>query len=247
MNESLTDMFSLRNYLLSFANSCGMTIETLGYVGEEPMWLFRSQKPGLLVAAGFHGEEPAGCWGVLRYLAQLQNSFSPVSFLPIVNPTGIEVGSRKNAWGENPNSGFCHDLNESPSREGVILLNSMDTILSLSKEGFISLHEDVDATEFYLYTFEHRNNPGDFSRSLVEMGSKYFPPMPDGLVGDSLIRNGVVFNECDGSFEDHLFHSGVPRTACTETPGALDFELRVQANADIIDTFVKFHVDLFDA
>lgn len=243
---SPSDIASLRAKLLKVAESCKLQVETLGWVGDEPIWLFRSTKPSLLVAAGFHGEEPAGCWGILRYLENLaeRGTVCPISFLPIVNPTGIRAGRRRNDWGENPNDGFCHTQDEQPSREGRILIESLDTLLPLAKDGFISLHEDIDATEFYLYTFETGESPGEFSRTLIDIESSYFSPMPDGRIVDSIIRNGVIFKECDGSFEDYMFHAGVPRTACTETPGALDLELRVRANAAIIEGFVRFHGSL---
>ena len=41
-------------------------------------------------------------------------------------------------------------------------------------------------------------------------------------------------------FEDYLFHEGIQKTACTETPGQLPIEKRVKANIDIIKTFINF-------
>ena len=41
-----------------------------------------------------------------------------------------------------------------------------------------------------------------------------------------------------------MFHRGVPRTACTETPGQAEIFKRIEANAAIIHAFCKFHQDL---
>ena len=60
------------------------------------------------------------------------------------------------------------------------------------------------------------------------------------MVEDSLVKDGLVFCKCDGSFEDLLFHEGIPRSACTETPGLLEINLRIVANAAIITAFVEY-------
>lgn len=54
-----------------------------------------------------------------------------------------------------------------------------------------------------------------------------------------LNRNGVSFRQCDGSFEDYLFHEGVPYTACTETPGMEDINRRVEANTRLMEEFAN--------
>ena len=50
----------------------GWRLQTLAQVGDYPLLLVqpprRSGRPRALVAAGFHGEEPAGCWALLELL-----------------------------------------------------------------------------------------------------------------------------------------------------------------------------------
>ncbi len=74
----------------------------LGSIGDEPLLLLRPGTgapgtPRLLVASGFHGEEPAGPWGVLEFLDSApQGLLSRVQLLvlPLVNVTGFRAGTR---------------------------------------------------------------------------------------------------------------------------------------------------------
>jgi predicted deacylase len=247
------DVAALRARLTEVARRLGLIIEALGVVGDEPIWLIRAgsshARRRLLIAAGFHGEEPAGCWGLVGYLESIREWGEvgvDLSLLPLVNPTGIRAGRRENDWGENPNRGFCHTPSgePAPSREGRILLDASPRLLPLARDGFLTLHEDVDLASFYIYTFETGTTPGPFTQALVAVESRFFAPVPDGPLEGAVVNGGVILNHCDGSFEDFVFHTGVPRTACTETPGALDFSTRVEANAAITDAFVRFHAEL---
>jgi hypothetical protein len=246
---STMDVSSFFSKLTDIANKSKLITDTLGKVEDDPILLIHSKHiesaPKLLIAAGFHGDEPAGCWGLLHYLEKfgLPEDVN-VAILPMINPTGMRQNKHENKWNEKTNRGFLHDK-PSPSREGRILLEVMDKVRPLANDGFLTLHEDKDRNQFYMYTFEHAPQPGAFTKSLVKIGSKHFPALPDNVIvkkdlGENPIDN-IIFNEHDGSLEDYLSEDGVPRTACTETPGLLNFADRVKANADIMATFIDFH------
>lgn len=226
-------------------------IENLGKVEDDSILLLLPERvvkgPKLLVAAGFHGDEPAGCWGILQFLEENYLRFSRnfnISFLPLVNPSGFRHGSRINEWQENPNGNFCHTTSgkPEPSREGRILLDHLDQLKFLATDGFVSLHEDFEQNRFYLYTFEQTENPGKFSQALYAELRRFFEPVPDGIVEGVKVVDGIVFHNCDGSFEDFLFHEGIPRTACTETPGLLDIKKRIEANSSIIAGLINLTI-----
>ena len=113
---------------------------------------------------------------------------------------------------------------------------------SLAKDGFLSLHTDIEVAQFYLYTFESADMPGAFSEALRKEAARFFEPHPDGILEGGLVRNGIMFRHCDGSFEDLLFHEGIRRTACTELPGLVGANRHIEANASIIAAFVKFAI-----
>ena len=241
-----TDIAHLYRELGRAAAARALQLETLGTVGDWPILLLRPEddtlaalRPNILIAAGFHGEEPAGCWGILRFLKSAPCELferANLSFLPLVNPTGFRLGRRRNDWDENPNQGFCPASVDQPqpSREGAILVRHLPRLKRLAGEGFVSLHEDIEQDTFYLFTFERSDEPGPFTRALYEAESAFFEPHPDGVLEDYCVKNGIVYRACDGTFEDRLFHEGVPRTACTETPGQRDINVRIEANAAII-------------
>ena len=202
------------------------------------------QKPSILVAAGFHGDEPAGVWGVLKFIRDHYLYFRDsinIHFLPLVNPTGFFQQSRTNYKGQDPNRGFCHTKSGIPevSDEGSILLGFKDQLLKFGEHGFISLHEDFEEERYYLYTFEKSTGPGPLSEALRMTEETFFEPLPDGDLDGGYVKNGVIYQQCDGSFEDYLFHQGSSRTTCTETPGLLDLKLRVRVNALLVKTLAE--------
>lgn len=194
--------------------------------------------------AGFHGDEKAGVLSILKFFEESVSQFLTqcnLSFIPIVNPTGYLKNQRANFKGENPNSGFCHTFSgkPEPSVEGLFLINRLEKIKRVSKDGFLSLHEDLEENTFYLYTFEKKKSFGVFSKNLRAEGQKFFRLHPDGEIEGNKIKDSVIFRQCDGSFEDLLFHEGIPYTACTETPGKKELEKRIEANKNIIMAFIN--------
>lgn len=247
------DYDKLMQRLGELAARRGLRIEDLGDIEGYPLLLLTpitlNEGPRVLFAAGFHGDEPAGCWGITRFLNSLESFHSlTVSFLPLVNPTGFRNHTRTNIWGEDPNRGFFHSNptihrrpNEPlPSREGQILLRHLPLLTSLASHGFLSLHEDMEYLKCYLYTFETSPTPGLFSHALRAEAAKFFEFFPDGPLEGGFVREGIIFDYRDGSFEDLLFHSGIPRTACTEIPGLADINKRVEADSRLITALARF-------
>ena len=262
-------MAAIRTFTKQLFEICSQKdfwLKILGIVDGYEIWLVRTREiysfdhkdPRVLIVAGFHGEEVAGPWGVLKWLKECteeQLKSVDVSIIPIVNPWGFARGKRYGASDMKTNHGFCHpDKNGDqiePSPEGKILVDSMEFLRPLSQDGFLSLHEDKTVKEYYLYTFEHGNKPGRFTKQLKKELSKHFPKAYDGIAyvdskakesGPSC-KNGLVYKFCDGSFEDWMFHQGVPKVAVTETPGVYKLQRRVTANTRIIDKFLELSLE----
>ena len=229
-------------------------LTTLGRAGGEPPLMIRCgaadpSAPQLLVASGFHGEEPAGPWGVLEFLeAADQDLLSRVrlTVLPLINVTGFRAGTRFNTHGENPNRGYLGLPGESPSHEGQLLLAHRDLLLEAARDGLLTCHEDVLLSHGYVYSCERAAAPGAFSRTLLAANAAFFPVHADGGVDGCPIAGGIVFNHHDGSFESWLMELGVARAACVETPGQHPIERRIAAQRAIIETFLNFAPDLGD-
>lgn len=244
--------------IFQVASENGFWLRVLGKVDKYEIWLIRSRDtinhhdPKLLIVAGFHGEEKAGPLAIQKWFKSFDRELLKdvdLSFIPIINPMGYQRGTRYNAWGEKSNQGFIHqeESGEKPSREGQILLDNIDLIKPLASNGFLSLHEDKSERHFYLYTYEKDEKPGNFTKLMKKELNKFFPRKlhgvavgTDSLASDKVpkVVNGLVYNLCDGSFEDMLFHLGTPRVAVTETPGKYRLQRRIDAGVSVINKFI---------
>ena len=204
-----------------------------------------SRAPHVLIAAGFHGEEAAGPWGVLEFLGSTPPDLldrAHLVLLPLVNATGFAAGQRLNALGENPNRGYgAARGDDRPSAEGEVLLSHSARLAEAGRDGVLSCHEDRWLRHAYVYSFES-GPPGAFSRSLVETAARWFAVAPDGEIDGCVVRDGLIHNHYDGSFEAWLSECGAAVAACIETPGEADFARRVQAQAALMRTFVEMRV-----
>ena len=198
--------------------------------------------PHILIAAGFHGEEAAGCWGMLEFLCRCSPDLFDnvaVSFLPLVNLSGLSRGQRLNQWGENPNRGFTADSSEMPSREGEILLRHAELLKNATGQGVLCCHEDILRDQAYVYSFERNTGPGPFSTGLCEVLSHYFPLSEHEKIDGCDCEQGLIFNHFDLSFESWLFTLGADVAACSETPGLQPFAQRIEANCSVMCTFIS--------
>ncbi|WP_435929993.1 M14 family metallopeptidase [Dryocola sp. BD613] len=218
----------------------------LGHVDEGNISLYQSANqesgaPRVLIAAGFHGEETAGCWGMLDFLRQgspeLFDNIA-VSFLPLVNMSGLTAGCRLNKLGQNPNRGYTAGAEVAPSVEGAMLLEYGQLLKKAGSHGVLCCHEDILRHQAYLYTLERTVRPGRFSTALRDEIERFFPVMETERVDGCECENGIIFNHLDSSFECWLFSSGAEVAACTETPGLQPFAERVEANRFLMGAFI---------
>lgn len=225
----------------------GFKLVILGYVYSYPIYLVQIQQnqkyPNILITSGFHGDEPAGCFSILRFINSLSHKSLPqlnITFIPRVNPTGLAVGTRNNIQGEDPNRGYYKNnfYNGPISLEGLMLRENLKLLLLSARDGFLTLHEDIDCFNvFYIYAFA--------SKSIVpNVAKEIFKNSYDFLTNRSLIQgflhpkeNDIRMNVFDTSFEDFLFQNGIPITLCTECPGANKIDMRVDLCLEIIEIF----------
>ena len=250
----------LNSLLTKKARCRGLLKSRLGRISEDSLFLYypsrpKKKNPNILVAGAFHGDEPAGSWGILRFLETapkyLFNKIN-ISFIPVVNPSGFRAGYQRNKQNQMTNAGYWHYKKypkASLSEEGKILNNNLPALIKLAKDGFLSLHEDYDERRFYIYDYEKAKRPAALVRALVRAEKVLFPPIPDGILEqdwdtidrrDVCIKNGIVFNHHDGSFEDRLMHDGVSVAISTETPSKKEtIENRIEMNANLIKVFAE--------
>lgn len=244
------DWTELQQQILAVCQQRDFSISTLGYTAEQPVYLATraataANAKSILIASGFHGEEPAGPWGLLHALETIDKDVLDavnIAVLPLVNISGFSCGTRFNHKGENPNRGYLAlDDGTAISEEGQILLCHQSKLALLGCDGVLSCHEDVSKQHGYIYANEHGEVPSALAVKLRNSNARFFPLHADGLVDDCMVSNGMVFNHKDSSFEAWLFEHGATHTYCTETPGQGAFDQRLLANASMIKTFIEYH------
>jgi len=223
----------------------GLAYQELAMIDSYPIMLLTprttSDAKKILIAAGFHGNEYAGVWGLINYL-QYGSRWENVSFLPLVSPIAFKENRRYGKDNKISNQGFCHpEMNLIPSEEGKILINHAELLLSLGRDGFISLHEAPEKKMFYVYAFEKGDQPSAIPKELLRVGAEEFGYAADGTTMQygGTAKDGIIFNFHDSSFEDFMFENGVPHSIVTETPTSGNLEKRIKTIMRIIDTFIR--------
>jgi len=114
--------------------------------------------PAIALAAGIHGDEPAGPWALLQIVAEggLDPRYT-YRIWPCTNPTGFQAGTRESSDGVDLNRTFGRG-GGSPEAKAILTANR-DHAFALS----IDLHEDVDAGGFYCYEY----GGGELGRAAI--------------------------------------------------------------------------------
>lgn len=242
------DLRAFTHQWQQLATARGVELQALGQPLGHTLWAGQrparqAGAPHLLLAAGFHGEEPAGPWGMLDWLGRAPDALLDqvhLSLLPLVNATGFAAGLRFNALGQNPNRGYgAHCGDDLPSAEGALLLQHAAWLLPAASDGLYCGHEDLEQSHTYLYTFEPGRPPGTFSRGLLDTAARFFTIAPDGLIDDCPVEDGLIHNRYDGSFEAWCCEQGTRRAVCAETPGQQPFDERVRAQSALMQRFLE--------
>jgi murein peptide amidase A len=105
-------------------------------------------RPTIALAAGVHGDEPAGPWALLELVeARALDVRCAYRIWPCLNPAGLIARTRENDKGIDVNRTFGGD-GASPEARAVLAYDR-DRRFALS----LDLHEDSDAQGFYCYEY----------------------------------------------------------------------------------------------
>lgn len=187
----------------------------------------------IAIAAGVHGDEPAGPWALLALVQRgdLDQSFS-YRFWPCTNPSGYKAGTRASAEGVDINRSFGRG-GQTPEARAIVMANR-NRKFALS----LDLHEDYDADGFYCYEY----GEGDVGRTVIatvrdagfpvqdlascDLGAPFEnPELDDGVVRPS----ATVESDAIGglSYTMTIVRHAAKRALTLETPSRLPFEERI--------------------
>jgi hypothetical protein len=140
------------------ARAAGFRVESFGEIQGLPLLAATKRtagpRPRIYLSTGIHGDEPAPPWSVLRLLEEGFFDDRCTWFLcPLLNPTGFLRRTRENAESIDLNRDYLGPRSAETAAHVAWLQRQPAFDLGLC------LHEDWEATGFYLYELNPRNRP----------------------------------------------------------------------------------------
>jgi hypothetical protein len=192
-----------------------------------------AQGPVIALAAGVHGDEPAGPWALLALVenGELDSRYAYRSWA-CTNPSGYGLGTRENAEGVDINRSFGRG-GQTPEARAIVTANR-DRKFALS----IDLHEDCDADGFYCYEY----GAPDTGRPVIDaVRAAGYPvqdlaqcdlgaPLPEYMLDDGVVRPTAKL-EIDAigglSYSLSIVRHAARRVLTFETPLRLPWDDRI--------------------
>ena len=175
-------------------------VETIGHFKAEgrsyPLVVVDLGEPGLgkprvMIAAGIHGDEPAGVEAALQFLetsacdGKLLSRFQ-ITLFPCNNPTGWERNTRENWQGIDLNRGFA---TQDPAPEVALITRALQ---GRCFDLVFEMHEDVDSPGLYLY--ELSDDPAQYiGERIIEEAVAAGCPINRGRTIEGMgARGGII-------------------------------------------------------
>lgn len=221
----------------------------MGAVSGFPILLWRHAPPrpraSIVLSAGVHGDEPAGVECLLDLLEKRPPWLRPfdLTIFPCLNPWGYERNRRVNARGLDLNRQWRHD---SVAESALARRALGDRRFELT----ICLHEDYDATGFYLYELA-ATGEARVGEAIVERVARFLPIERRAVIEGRRAQGGVVTRPIESllrrrHWPEAIFHfmRHTSHTLTTETPTRAEIGGRVRAHAEAIRLALRHKVRL---
>ncbi len=232
----MSDSFDWPDFLPAFeraATLAGFLPSILVTLDAGPLVVW--ERPGagrqVYLSSGIHGDEPAG---PLAMLELLEDGFFTGAIdwalCPALNPVGLAAGQRENAGGIDLNRDYWLRRSEEVSAHVAWLESKSAPGL------FLSLHEDWEAKNFYLYEINLEADQPQRAQDIIAAVRPWFSPEPGPEIDGHHPRTpGWIFHAAQADVPDgwpeaiFLAHHGCPLSFTFETPSYAPLSARIAA------------------
>ncbi len=210
-------------------------------------WERAAEGPRVYLSSGIHGDEPAGPLALLDLMRQgIFAHDVHWAVCPSLNPTGLAAGTRESGCGVDLNRDYWLRSTAEVAAHAAWL--TAGRIPSL----FISLHEDWEAKDFYLYEINLGEDDPQRSGEILAAVSPWFLPEsgPD-IDGHEPRGPGWIFHAAEADLPQHwpeaifLSKHGCPLSFTFETPSHAPLASRVAAHSAAVRAACRNLTDQF--
>ncbi|GAB5560843.1 MAG: hypothetical protein SynsKO_24900 [Synoicihabitans sp.] len=212
----------------------GFREEPIGEAGGVPLIAFTKRtagtRPRIYLSAGVHGDEPAPPQALLALLeAGYFDDRATWFLIPMLNPTGFQSQTRENQDGADLNRDYL-DLTTNEVSDHITWLRHQPPF-----DLALCLHEDWEATGFYLYELTRTDNPAR-ARTVQDATREFLPVEPgEEIDGRPVTEPGIIRPESDPALRElwpeaiYLFAHHTDWCFTFETPSAAPLAQRLDA------------------
>lgn len=187
--------------------------------------------------AGVHGDEPAGCAALVRFLAGIvaereRASGYELIVYPVVNPTGYEDATRCNRAGKDLNREFWHGS----SQPEVQLIEH--ELRARAFAGVITLHADDTCEGHYGYSHGRALDDALLQPALLA-AERVMPRDRRAIIDGFTAREGVISDCFKGILSAPADQTPHPFNLIFETPALAPLDVQIAANVAALDAIVS--------
>ena len=221
--------------LAAAGRAAGFTVGTFGEISGLPLLALAKAaadgRPRLYLSAGIHGDEPAPPRALLQMLEQgFFDGRADWFVCPLLNPGGMACGTRENPAGQDLNRDYRSLQSVEIQAHAAWLRRQPDFDLTLC------LHEDWEATGFYLYELNPNQQPS-LAEPMIEAVRPVCPIDAADIIDGRPAAGGIIRPDGDPAKRElwpeaiylRAHHTGLAYTL--ETPSALPLAQRAAAHA----------------
>ncbi len=230
--------------LVSTATDQGFQCERIGETANFPLMALCKRtvgpRPRIYLSAGIHGDEPAPPQVLLEMLKTGAFDTRANWFIcPVINPEGLHFGTREDTLCRDLNRDYLDRLSPEVQAHTAWLQKQPPFQLTLC------LHEDWEASGFYLYELNRKNQPS-FAPAIISAVRPMMPIEASSLIdGRPVDEPGIIRPVSDPLLRTnwpeaiYLCQEHTTLSYTLETPSSFPLSERIEAMISAVKAAVN--------